>query len=82
MIAANDSLAAVYFTRKPDSRGFGAVETRAWEQTDGTLLEKRGLLAADFVLTDAETRLVGTLVAKRRGFAIYKVNPPLRIARQ
>jgi hypothetical protein len=80
LMAANSRLAAVYFMRRPDSRGFDAVESRVREQTNGTLLDKRRPLAADFVLTDARTRIVGTLVAKRRGFAIYKVTSPVRIA--
>jgi hypothetical protein len=79
MIAANDRLAAVYFTRGPDSRGLGAVETRVDEQPDGTLLAKGRRLVADFVVTDARTRFVGKLVASRRGFAIYKVASPVRI---
>jgi hypothetical protein len=31
------------------------------------------------VLTTSETRIVGTMVAKSQGFAIYKVQPPVRL---
>jgi hypothetical protein len=81
MMAANDRLEAVYFLKRPDTRGFAEVERRVTEQPDGRLLINRRRLAADFVLTDAKTRFVGTLVAKSNGFAIYKVDSPLRVAR-
>jgi hypothetical protein len=74
----NRNLAAVYFTKSPDSFGRG-VEKQVKERTDGTLLDNGRPLMARYVLTTIDTRIVGTLVAKRKGFAIYKVQPPVRL---
>jgi hypothetical protein len=75
---ANRNLSAVYFTHEPDTFGRG-VETRVTEQDDGTLLDKGRPLMARYVLATIETQIVGTLVAKNKGFAIYKVRPPVRL---
>jgi hypothetical protein len=80
ILSANTNLSAVYFTRKADTRGFDQVETRVTKRADGTLLDKGRPLMARYVLTDAETHLVGTLLAKRNGFAIYEVQSPVRLA--
>jgi len=80
IVSANSNLSAVYFTRKPDSRGFDQVETRVTERADGTLLENGRPLTARYVLTGAETHIVGTLIAKRDGFAIYEVRSFVRLA--
>jgi hypothetical protein len=68
---ANRNLSSVYFTKTPDSFGQG-VETQAYERRDGTLVAEGKPLRARYVLTPVETKLVGTVVAKRSGFAIYK----------
>jgi hypothetical protein len=34
---------------------------------------------ARFVLTTTETRIVGTVVAKSKGFVIYSVRPPVQL---
>jgi hypothetical protein len=75
---ANRNLSAVYFTRTPDSFGRG-LETYVTVRADGTLLENGRPLMAPYVLTTSETRIVGTMVAKSQGFAIYKVQPPVRL---
>jgi hypothetical protein len=75
---ANRNLAAVYFTHSPDSFGRG-VETQVRERNDGTLLDNGRPLTARYVLTTTDTRIVGSLVAKKKGFAIYKVQPPVRL---
>jgi hypothetical protein len=80
LIAGNSNLAAVYFAQKPDSRGVPQVETRVTRRSDGTLLHGANPLRARYVLTAAKTRLVGTLVAKQDGFAIYRVPSVVRIA--
>jgi hypothetical protein len=75
---ANRNLSAVYYTRSPDSFGRG-VERRIRERNDGTLLDNGRPLMARYVLTTADTQIVGTLVAKSKGFAIYKAQPPVRL---
>jgi hypothetical protein len=81
IVSANSNLSAVYFTKGPDTRGFQQVERRVTERLDGTLLNNGRPLMARYVLTGVETRIVGTLIAKRHGFAIYKARPPVRLAR-
>jgi hypothetical protein len=81
IVSANNNLSAVYFTREPDSRGFDQVETHVTERHDGTLVKNGRPLTARYVLTGDETRIVGTLIAKRDGFAIYEVRSTVRIAR-
>jgi hypothetical protein len=78
--ASNSNLSAVYFIQKPDTRGFDQVETRVTKRADGMILNNGKPLIARYVLTDAKTRLVGTLLAKRNGFAIYHVRSPVRLA--
>jgi hypothetical protein len=80
ILSANKNLSAVYFTRKPDSRGFDQVESRVRERADGTLLKNGRPLTARYVLTGEETHIVGTLIAKRDGFAIYEVRSLVRLA--
>jgi len=75
---ANRNLSRVYFTHRPDSFGRG-VETLVTERKDGTLLDRDRPLMARYVLTSSKTKIVGTLVAKNKGFAIYKVQPPVRL---
>ena len=75
-MSANNNLSAVYFTREPDSRGFDQVETRVTERNDGTLLKDGRPLRARYVLTGAETRVVGTLIAKRDGSRSTKSSRP------
>jgi hypothetical protein len=75
---ANRNLSAIYFTRKPDVLGRG-METRVTESADGTLLDNGRPLMARYVLTPVETQVVGTLVAKSNGFAIYRTEPPVRL---
>jgi hypothetical protein len=82
IVSANSNLSAVYFTKGPDTRGFQQVEKRVTERVDGTLLNNGRPLMARYVLTGVETQIVGTLIAKRHGFAIYKARPPVRLARQ
>jgi hypothetical protein len=79
LIAGNSNLAAVYFVKKPDSRGVPQVETQVTRRNDGTLLHGVNPLRARYVLTAAKTRLVGTLVAKQDGFAIYRVPSLVRV---
>jgi hypothetical protein len=81
IVSANSNLSAVYFTKKPDTRGFQQVEKRVTERADGTLLNNGRPLMAHYVLTEVETRIVGTLIAKRHGFAIYEARSPVRVAR-
>ena len=69
---ANRNLSAIYFMKKPDS--FAAeLETHVSARADGNLVHDGEPLSARFVLVPAETKLVGRLVAKSHGFAIYKV---------
>ena len=42
-------------------------------------LDRDRPLMARYVLTSSKTKIVGTLVAKNKGFAIYKVQPPVRL---
>jgi hypothetical protein len=78
IVSGNNNLSAVYFTRKPDSRGFNQVETRVTRSADGTVFKDGRPLTARYVLTQAEAPIVGTLVAKRHGFAIYEVRSHVR----
>jgi hypothetical protein len=80
VIAGNSNLAAVFFAEEPDTLGVPQVETRVTRRNDGTLLHGGKPLRARYVLTAAKTRLVGTLVAKQDGFAIYRVPSVVRIA--
>jgi hypothetical protein len=75
---ANRNLSAIYFTRKPDAFGRG-VETQVTERADGTVLDHGRPLMARYVLATTGTRIVGTVVATSEGFAIYKVQAPVRL---
>ncbi|HEY8768193.1 MAG TPA: hypothetical protein VIP09_13185 [Dehalococcoidia bacterium] len=80
IVGANDNLSAIYFVRQPDSLGLQQVERRIVEHADGTLAIRGRPLNAQYVLTAARTRIVGTLIARRNGFAIYRARLPLRLA--
>jgi len=80
IVGANSNLSAIYFVREPDSLGLQQVERRATERADGTLTVRGRPLTARYVLTAARTRIVGTLIASKDGFAIYKAELPLRLA--
>jgi hypothetical protein len=69
---ANRNLSAVFFMTKPDAFA-PELETRVSARLDGTLIHDGQPLAARYVLAPIATKVVGTLVAKSHGFAIYKV---------
>jgi hypothetical protein len=78
IVVANRNLSAIYFMKKPDSFATG-LETHVSALADGTLAHNGKPLAARFVLTPVATKLVGRLVAKSHGFAIYKVHAHVQL---
>ena len=75
---ANRNLSAIYFLEKPDSFA-PELETKVSARSDGTLIHDGKPLAARYVLAPIETKVVGTMVAKSHGFAIYKVPAQVRL---
>jgi hypothetical protein len=69
---ANRNLAAIYFMKAPDTFA-PELETHVSALADGSLVHNGKPLAARFVLTPVATKVVGRLVAKSHGFAIYSV---------
>ena len=80
IVTANKNLSAIFFTQRPDSY-LQEAETKVTEQPDGTLLSKGKPVLAQYVVTSARTRIVGTTVARQNGFVIFKVRSRVRVAR-
>ena len=73
----NENLQRVYYLRQPDRLG---PESKIAEALDGRLVDDGSPIAARYVLTAASTRIVGRLVGRNHGLALYEVKQPVRLA--
>ena len=72
--ATNENLQRVYYLRQPDRLG---PERKIAETPDGRLIEDGSPIVARYVMTAASTRVVGRLVGRSHGLALYKVRQPI-----
>jgi energy-coupling factor transporter transmembrane protein EcfT len=77
LYAMNRNLARVYFVRQPDILG---PATKLAQGSGGRLLDRGEPISPRYALTSYRTPLVGTLIARSSGLALYRVQPPLRLA--
>jgi hypothetical protein len=75
--ATNRNLTRVHYVRQPDSLG---PQTKLVQASDGRLLDHGKPMFPRYVLTSWRTPVVGRLVARSSGLALYEVRPPLRLA--
>ena len=75
--AMNRNLTRVHYIRRPDSFG---PQTKLIQRSDGQLLDHGKPMFPRYVLTSWRTPVVGRLVARSSGLALYEVRPPLRLA--
>jgi hypothetical protein len=73
----NENLQRVYYLRQPDRLG---PERKITETPDGRLIEDGSPIVARYVMTAASTRVVGRLVGRSHGLALYEVKQPVRLA--
>jgi len=73
----NENLRRAYFVEKPDQLG---PERKLQRGRNGELLDHGKPLRPRYVLTSARTRIVGRLVTRSSGLALYEASAPLRVA--
>jgi hypothetical protein len=72
----NRNLKRVHYVRQPDNVG---PQTKLTQGSDGRLLDHGKPMFPRYVLTSWRTPVVGRLVARTSGLALYEVQPPLRL---
>jgi hypothetical protein len=75
--AMNRNLTSVHYVNQPDGLG---PQTKLSQGSDGRLLDHGKPMFPRYVLTSVSTPIVGRLVARSSGLALYEVRPPLRLA--
>jgi hypothetical protein len=75
--AMNRNLGRVYYLRQPDTLG---PATKLVQGPDGTLLDDGKPVIARYALTSWRTPVVGRLITRSSGLALYRIKPPLRVA--
>jgi len=75
--AMNRNLTSVHYVNQPDGLG---PQTKLSQGFDGRLLDHGKPMFPRYVLTSVSTPIVGRLVARSSGLALYEVRPPLRLA--